>query len=342
MKVAVVGCTGLVGRTMLQVLEERALPVKLLLPVASSRSVGQSVHFQGRSHIVLTAEEALEHKPDMALFSAGSKVSSVYAPLFTEAGTIVVDNSSCWRMNPQVPLVVPEVNAHVLQQTHRLIANPNCSTIQMVVALYPLHRRYGLQRIVVSTYQSVSGTGARGLAQLEAERSGVSLNAAYPHAIDLNLIPHIDSFTEDGDTGEERKMINESRKIMDLPQLRVSATCVRVPVRVGHSMSVNVTFERDFDLEEVRELLQQAPGVVLCDDPHQNRYPMPCDVEGKDEVFVGRLRRDHSQNNTLNCWIVADNLRKGAATNAVQIMEHLLSLRSVPAAEDQSTSEISN
>ncbi|MCS6991207.1 MAG: aspartate-semialdehyde dehydrogenase [Chitinophagales bacterium] len=327
MKVAVVGCTGLVGQTMLRILEERRTPVQQLLPVASARSVGKPITFQGKTYSVLTPEQALTQKPDVALFSAGAAVSRTYAPLFAETGTIVVDNSSCWRMHPDVPLVVPEVNSHVLHFEHRLIANPNCSTIQMVVALYPLHVHFGLRRIVVSTYQSVSGTGARGLAQLEAERQGLSTPATYPYTIDLNLIPHIDSFSEDGFTREEWKMVNEARKIMGLPKLSVTATCVRVPVRVGHSLSVHAVFEREFTLEQVRDVLRQAPGVVLWDDPHQNRYPMPRDVEGKDEVYVGRLRLDACEQKALNCWIVADNLRKGAATNAVQIVEHMLRLK---------------
>lgn len=324
MKVAVVGCTGLVGRMMLQVLEQRRFPIDQLIPVASQRSVGTTITYGGRPHRVVSAEQALALRPDVALFSAGSAVSAQFAPEFTAQGTLVIDNSSCWRMHDAVPLVVPEVNASALQPQHRLIANPNCSTIQLVVAMYPLHCAFGLQRLVVSTYQSVSGTGAKGLAQLASERSGETGPGAYPHPIDQNIIPHIDAFAEDGFTREEHKMMNESRKIMGLPDLRVSATCVRVPVRVGHSLSVQATFESRLDLERVRAVLAQAPGVRVYDDPQKNQYPMPILAEGTDTVYVGRLRCDPGDQHVLNCWIVADNLRKGAATNAVQIAESML------------------
>ncbi len=325
MKVAVVGATGLVGSKMLQVLEERRFPVSRLIPVASERSVGRYVYFGGKRHRVKGLEEAVSLKPALALFSAGGATSKTWAPAFAEVGTTVIDNSSAWRMEPDRPLVVPEVNAHVLTAQDRIIANPNCSTIQMVVALKPLHDRYTIQRIVVSTYQAVTGTGVRAVRQLMGERSGRKvLEPAYPHPIDLNVLPHIDLFLENGYTREEMKMVWETQKIMGDPGIRVTATAVRVPVLGGHSEAVNVTFAQDFELEEVRQLLRKASGVVLIDEPNQNQYPMPLHVRDKDEVFVGRIRRDESQPHSLNLWIVADNLRKGAATNAVQIAEYLL------------------
>jgi aspartate-semialdehyde dehydrogenase len=324
MKVAVVGATGLVGSKMLQVLEERRFPVSQLIPVASARSVGKFVRFGGKRHRVIGMQEAIALRPDLALFSAGGSTSKTWAPAFAEVGTIVVDNSSAWRMEPDKKLVVPEVNAHVLTEHDRIIANPNCSTIQMVVALKPLHDRYRIRRIVVSTYQAVTGTGVKAVQQLMGERRGKSVEQpAYPHPIDLNVLPHIDVFLDNGYTKEEMKMVLETKKIMGDDRIRVTATTVRVPVLGGHSEAVNVEFERDFDLEEVRQLLHQAPGVVLIDDPAHNQYPMPIYAQDKDEVFVGRLRRDESQPNTLNLWIVADNLRKGAATNAIQIAEYL-------------------
>ncbi|MCS6928856.1 MAG: aspartate-semialdehyde dehydrogenase [Saprospiraceae bacterium] len=324
MKVAVVGATGLVGSKMLQVLEERRFPVSQLVPVASERSVGKWVRFAGKRHRVVTVQEAIARRPDLALFSAGASTSRTWAPAFAAVGTLVVDNSSAWRMEPDKKLVVPEVNAHVLTEDDRIIANPNCSTIQMVVVLKPLHDRYRIRRIVVSTYQAVTGTGLRAVHQLLAERKGKPAERVYPHPIDLNVLPHIDVFMDNGYTKEEMKMVRETQKIMGDPNIRVTATAVRVPVLGGHSEAVNVEFERDFDLEEVRQLLTQAPGVVLIDDPTQNQYPMPIWAQDRDEVFVGRLRRDESQPKTLNLWIVADNLRKGAATNAIQIAEHLL------------------
>jgi len=324
MKVAVVGATGLVGTKMLQVLEERNFPVTRLIPVASERSVGKTIKFCGKRYKIVSMTEAIRRKPDVAIFSAGGTTSKEWAPRFAEVGTVVVDNSSAWRMDPDKKLVVPEVNAHVLTKKDKIIANPNCSTIQMVVALKPLHDRYTIKRVVVSTYQSVTGTGVKAVNQLMNERKGKPGERAYPYPIDLNLLPHIDVFLENGYTKEEMKMVQETKKIMGDDTIRVTATTVRVPVMGGHSESVNVEFERDFDLNELRQLLEKAPGVVVIDDPSNLQYPMPLHAHDKDEVFVGRLRRDESQANTLNMWIVSDNLRKGAATNAVQIAEYLL------------------
>jgi aspartate-semialdehyde dehydrogenase len=324
MKVAVVGATGLVGSKMLQVLEERNFPVTKLFPVASERSVGKTVKFRGKRYKIIGMETAVEKRPDVAIFSAGGGISKEWAPRFAEKGTIVIDNSSAWRMDPDKKLVVPEVNAKVLTKHDKIIANPNCSTIQMVVALKPLHDRYRIKRIVVSTYQSVTGTGVKAVNQLMSERKGKPGERAYPYPIDLNLLPHIDVFVENGYTKEEMKMVNETKKIMGDDSIRITATTVRVPVIGGHSESVNVEFEHDFNLVELRDLLSKAPGVVLQDKPAELQYPMPLFAHDKDEVFVGRLRRDESQPNTLNLWIVSDNLRKGAATNAVQIAEYLL------------------
>ena len=323
MLVAVVGATGLVGSRMLKVLEERNFPVTELLPVASSRSWGKQVVFRGKSWTVISADEAIARRPALALFSAGGATSAELAPRFAAVGTYVVDNSSYWRMDPSVPLVVPEINADVLTEKDHIIANPNCSTIQMVLPLSPLHKEFGIKRIVVSTYQSVTGAGQKGIEQLEAERSGGS-GTKFPHRIDMNVLPHIDSFLEDGYTKEEMKMVNETRKILRDSTIGVSATTVRVPVRGGHSESVNVEFLRPFELAQVRRLLAETPGVVVLDDPARNIYPMPIDAEGHDEVFVGRIRRDPSVGNGLNFWCVSDNLRKGAATNAVQIAQVLL------------------
>ena len=323
MKVAVVGATGLVGGVMLKVLEERGFPVRELLPVASARSVGATVHFRGKQVPVIDMEDAVAARPDIALFSAGGGTSLEWAPRFAEAGCTVIDNSSAWRMDPNVPLVVPEINADALAGHQRIIANPNCSTIQLVMALAPLHRAYGVQRVVVSTYQAVSGTGMKAVQQLEDERQGVEGEKAYPHAIDRNVIPACDAFSEEGYTKEELKLANETRKILD-PVIRVSATAVRVPVTGGHSEAVNVEFDVEFDMAEVRRLLGDAPGVELMDDPSSNNYPMPILAHDRDAVLVGRLRRDLTQERTLNLWIVADNLRKGAATNAVQIAEVLV------------------
>lgn len=323
MLVAVVGATGLVGSRMLKVLEERRFPVTELLPVASERSWGKRVVFQGKEWTVIPADEAIARKPALALFSAGGATSAALAPRFAAVGTYVVDNSSYWRMDPSVPLIVPEINADVLTAKDHLIANPNCSTIQMVLPLCPLHKAFGIKRIVVSTYQSVTGAGQKGLVHLETERSG-GKGMHFPHPIDLNVLPHIDSFLEDGYTKEEMKMVNETRKILRDGSIGVSATTVRVPVRGGHSESVNVEFLRPYELSEVRRLLEGMSGVVVRDDPARNIYPMPIDAEGRDEVFVGRIRRDPSIGNGLNFWCVSDNLRKGAATNAVQIAEVLL------------------
>jgi aspartate-semialdehyde dehydrogenase len=325
MKVAVVGATGLVGTKMLQILEERNFPVTKLMPVASERSVGKTIKYNGKRYKIISMEDAVGKKPDVAIFSAGGSVSKEWAPRFAEKGTVVIDNSSAWRMDPEKKLVVPEVNAGVLTKKDKIIANPNCSTIQMVVALKPLHDKYKIKRIVVSTYQSVTGTGVKAVDQLMAERKGKNVTRAYPYQIDLNLLPHIDVFTDNGYTKEEMKMVNETKKIMGDDSIRVTATTVRVPVIGGHSESVNVEFERDFDLDQVRKELAAAPGVVVQDDPSSLLYPMPLVAHDKDEVFVGRLRRDETQPNTLNMWVVSDNLRKGAATNAVQIAEYLVS-----------------
>ncbi|NOT51767.1 MAG: aspartate-semialdehyde dehydrogenase [Chitinophagaceae bacterium] len=324
MKVAVVGATGLVGSKMLQVLAERNFPVTELVPVASERSVGKEVEFRGMKHKVVSMADAIAMKPAVAIFSAGGSTSLEWAPKFAEAGITVIDNSSAWRMDPAKPLIVPEINADVLTANDKIIANPNCSTIQMVVALNPLHKKYRIKRIVVSTYQSVTGTGVKAVTQLMNERQGIEGERAYKYPIDLNVIPQIDVFLENGYTKEEMKMVKETCKIMRDDSIRVTATTVRIPVMGGHSESVNVEFEKDFDLDEVRSLLQSSPGIVVVDDIINQQYPMPMDAHEKDEVFVGRLRRDESQPNTLNMWIVSDNLRKGAATNAVQIAEYLL------------------
>jgi aspartate-semialdehyde dehydrogenase len=324
MRVAIVGATGLVGSTMMRVLEERQFPVTELLPIASERSVGGKVTFAGKKHTILTADEAIAGKPSLALFSAGGAPSLKLAPRFAAIGCRVVDNSSAWRMDPSKKLIVPEVNGDVLEEQDFIIANPNCSTIQLVMALKPLHERWGVRRVVVSTYQSVTGTGQKAVKQLLSERAGSKELGVYPYPIDLNLIPQIDVFVEGGITKEEQKMIQETRKIMGDENMRVSATCVRVPVMGGHSESVNIELKQAFEMAELRAALAAMPGIVLRDDPAAGEYPMPLDCAGKDEVFVGRIRRDESQPHTLNCWIVADNLRKGAATNAVQIAELLL------------------
>jgi aspartate-semialdehyde dehydrogenase len=324
MKVAVVGATGLVGTKMLQILEERNFPVSELLPVASEKSVGKKVRFKGKDYAVVSATDAIAAKPALALFSAGGGTSLEWAPKFAAAGITVIDNSSAWRMDPAKKLVVPELNADVLGKEDKIIANPNCSTIQMVVALNPLHKKYRVRRIVVSTYQSVTGTGVKAVNQLLNERKGVSGEMAYKYPIDMNAIPQIDVFLDNGYTKEEMKMLNETRKIMRDDSIGVTATTVRIPVMGGHSEAVNVEFEKDYDLAEVKQLLREAPGVVVVDDPAAQQYPMPRDSHNRDEVFVGRLRRDETQPNTLNMWVVSDNLRKGAATNAVQIAEYLL------------------
>ncbi len=325
MKVAVVGATGLVGTKMLQVLAERNFPVTELLPVASEKSVGKEVEFKGKKYKVVGMADAIKANPAVAIFSAGGGTSLEWAPKFAEAGITVIDNSSAWRMDPGKPLVVPEINADILTANDKIIANPNCSTIQMVVALNPLHKKYGIKRVVVSTYQSVTGTGVKAVTQLQNERKGIQGEMAYKYPIDLNVIPQIDVFLDNGYTKEEMKMVNETKKIMRDDSIRITATTVRIPVMGGHSESVNIEFDKDFDLHEVKDLLSHAPGLVLVDDPANAKYPMPMDAHEKDEVFVGRLRRDESNPNTLNCWIVSDNLRKGAATNAVQIAEYLSS-----------------
>lgn len=324
MKVAVVGATGLVGTVMLKVLEERNFPLTELIPVASEKSVGKLIKFKGKEYPIVSMDTAISLRPDIALFSAGGSTSLVDAPRFAEVGTTVIDNSSAWRMDPTKKLVVPEVNAKVLTKEDKIIANPNCSTIQMVVALQPLHEKYNIKRVVVSTYQSVTGTGVKAVDQLMNERKGIDGPKAYPYEIDLNVLPHIDIFTDNGYTKEEMKMVKETNKIMGDDNIKVTATTVRIPVMGGHSESVNVEFENDFDLADVRRILEEAPGIIVVDDVANLKYPMPKDAHEKDEVFVGRLRRDESHPKALNMWIVADNLRKGAATNAVQIAEYLV------------------
>jgi aspartate-semialdehyde dehydrogenase len=309
---------------MIRVLEERNFPVTEFIPVASEKSVGKKVTFKGKEYAVVGMQDAVNMKPQLAIFSAGGGTSKTWAPKFAEVGTTVVDNSSAWRMDPDKKLVVPEVNAHVLTASDKIIANPNCSTIQMVVALVGIHKAYKIKRIVVSTYQSVTGTGKKAVDQMMNERKGISGEMAYPHKIDMNVLPHIDVFLDNGYTKEEMKMVNETRKIMEDDSIRVTATTVRVPVVGGHSEAVTVEFEKDFDLADVRQILEKTPGVLVMDDPKQNVYPMPLVSHNRDEVFVGRLRRDESQPNTLNMWVVSDNLRKGAATNAVQIAEYLV------------------
>ncbi len=324
MKVAVVGATGLVGTKMLQVLEERDFPVTELIPVASERSVGKEVTFKGKQYTVVGMQTAIDLKPAVALFSAGGGTSTEWAPAFAAAGITVIDNSSAWRMDPTKKLVVPEINADALTAEDKIIANPNCSTIQMVVALAPLHKRYKSKRIVVSTYQSVTGTGVKAVTQLMNERNGIVGEMAYKYPIDLNVIPQIDVFLENGYTKEEMKMVLETKKIMRDDSIRVTSTTVRIPVMGGHSESVNIEFEEEFELDEVKRILADSPGIIVVDDPATQQYPMPMDAHEKDEVFVGRIRRDETQPKTLNMWIVSDNLRKGAATNAVQIAEYLL------------------
>ncbi|MFM1807770.1 MAG: hypothetical protein RLZZ242_495 [Bacteroidota bacterium] len=324
MKIAVVGATGLVGQVMLEVLNARGFKFDELLVVASERSVGKTLYFQSKPYTVISLEEAVSQAPDIALFSAGGETSLEWAPKFAAVGCRVIDNSSAWRMNPEHKLVVPEINAHELTKDDYIIANPNCSTIQMVLALAPLHRAYGIDRIVVSTYQSVSGTGVKAVKQLENEEKGIEGERAYAHPIYRNALPHCDVFLADGFTKEEQKLMQEPKKILGDPSLKITATAVRIPTAGGHSESINVSFKRDFELNEVRQLLEQSEGVVVQDDVSQNIYPMPHTAHQKDEVFVGRLRRDPSQANTLNLWVVADNLRKGAATNAVQIAEYLV------------------
>ena len=324
MKVAVVGATGLVGTKMLQVLAERNFPVTELIPVASERSVGKEITYNGKQYKIVSMQDAIAAKPSLALFSAGGDTSMEWAPQFAAAGITVVDNSSAWRMDASKKLIVPEVNANTLTAADKIIANPNCSTIQMVVVLKPLHDKYKIKRVVVSTYQSVTGTGVKAVTQLMNERLGIEGEMAYKYPIDMNAIPHIDSFMENGYTKEEMKMVKETVKIMGDENIKVTATCVRIPTVGGHSESVNIEFENDFDLAEVKSILSNAPGIILKNDDNNFIYPMPLTAHDKDETFVGRIRRDETQPNTLNCWIVSDNLRKGAATNAVQIAEELV------------------
>ncbi len=324
MKIAVVGATGLVGSKMMEILAERNFPLTELIPVASEKSIGKEVIYKGKSYKVIGLQDAVNAKADIAIFSAGGQTSLDWAPKFAAAGTTVIDNSSAWRMDPTKKLVVPEINAHVLTKEDKIIANPNCSTIQMVLVLNPLHKKFKIKRVVVSTYQSVSGTGAKGVAQLMAERNDTAVDRVYAHPIDLNILPQIDSFLENGYTKEEMKMVHETCKIMGDDTIKVTATTVRVPVIGGHSEAVNVEFQNEYKLEEVKDILKSSSGIIVQDEPSKSIYPMPIHAEGRDEVFVGRLRRDESQANTLNMWIVADNLRKGAATNAVQIAEYLV------------------
>lgn len=321
MRVAIVGATGLVGREMLRVVEQRNLPVSEVLVVASEKSVGTKINFKDQELTCISMDEAISQKPDVALFSAGGDVSKTYAPRFADAGIRVIDNSSAWRMDPDIKLVVPEINGHLLTREDMIIANPNCSTIQLVMVLHPLNQKYGIKRVVVSTYQSITGTGVKAVQQLENERMGSKGEMAYPYTIDKNCLPHCDVFMDNGYTREEMKLTNETKKILDDDGVHVTATAVRVPVVGGHSESVNIEMEKEFLTSDVRKLLSDQPGIVVQDQPDMNVYPMPLYSQGKDEVFIGRIRRDLSQVNTLNCWIVSDNLRKGAATNAVQIAE---------------------
>jgi aspartate-semialdehyde dehydrogenase len=323
MKTAVVGATGMVGGTMIKVLEERNFPVSELIPAASERSVGKELFFKGKAVKVVSVMEAVEAKPVFAIFSAGASTSKEWAPVFAENGIIVIDNSSAWRMDKNVPLVVPEINSHAIKKGDRIIANPNCSTIQMVMALAPLHKKYRIRRLVIATYQSVTGTGVKAVRQMENERAGIIGEMAYKYQIDMNCFPHGGTFQSDGYTTEEQKLIDETRKILEDQTIMVTATVVRIPVVGGHSEAVNVEFEKDFDIDEVRFLLGEFPGVVVYDDPAESKYPMPILSHNRDEVFVGRIRRDLSREKCLNLWIVSDNIRKGAATNAIQIAEFM-------------------
>lgn len=324
MKVAVVGATGMVGTVMLKVLAEQNFPVSTLIPVASEKSIGKEITYQGKAYPIVSMQDAIDAKPDIALFSAGGNTSLEWAPKFEAVGTTVIDNSSAWRMDHSKKLIVPEINANELTATDKIIANPNCSTIQMVVALAPLHKKYKIKRIVVSTYQSITGTGIKAVRQLENEYTGEKGEMAYPYPIHRNALPHCDVFEENGYTKEEMKLVRETQKILNDNTIAITATAIRIPVVGGHSESVNIEFENDFDIAEVRKLLHESPGIVVQDNPDVNVYPMPIYAEGKDEVFVGRIRRDGSQPNSLNMWIVADNLRKGAATNTIQIAQYLV------------------
>jgi len=322
-KIAVVGASGMVGQAMLRVLEERNFPVEKLIPVASQKSAGKFTRFRGKNHKIVSIPEAAEQAPDLAFFSAGSSVSLDWAPVFAKNGSIVIDNSSAWRMDTGVPLVIPEINPSAISSSHKIIANPNCSTIQLLMVLAPLHRKYGIKRLVISTYQSVSGTGVKAVEQLDNEVKGISGNMAYPHPIFMNCLPHCDTFLDNGYTREEMKLLNETRKILGDNRIQITATAVRVPVKGGHSESVNIEFTSTYDLAGIKNILNETAGVVVSDNPGENIYPMPVYAAGKDEVFVGRIRRDFSADNALNLWITADNIRKGAATNAIQIGELL-------------------
>jgi aspartate-semialdehyde dehydrogenase len=323
MKIAVVGATGMVGRTMMKVLEERNFPVTELIAAASEKSVGKEVFFKGKAVKVVSVKDAVEAKPVFAIFSAGATTSKEWAPIFAKNGTVVVDNSSYWRMDKNVPLIVPEINFHAIKKGDRIIANPNCSTIQMVMALAPLHKKYKIKRLVVATYQSVTGTGVKAVAQMENERAGIKGEMAYAHPIDKNCFPHGGSFQPDGYTSEEQKLLDETRKILEDQTIQVTATVVRIPVVGGHSEAVNIEFDKEFKIEDVISLISNFPGVVVYDNPSENKYPMPIHAHNKDEVFVGRIRRDLSKEKCLNIWVVSDNIRKGAATNAVQIAEYM-------------------
>ncbi|MDA9596853.1 aspartate-semialdehyde dehydrogenase [Flavobacteriaceae bacterium] len=325
MKLAVIGATGMVGEVMLQVLSERNFPFKYLIPVASERSVGNKIMCGGNFYEVVGLETAVSMQPDVALFSAGGSTSLEWAPKFAEVGAVVIDNSSAWRMDPNKKLIIPEINSDELTSADKIIANPNCSTIQMLVALAPLQKKYGIQRIVVSTYQSITGTGIKAVQQLENEYKDKKGEMAYPYPIHKNAIPHCDVFMDNGSTKEEMKLVNETRKILNDDSIGVSATAIRIPVVGGHSESINIQLKEEFELEDIRKLLNDSPGLVVQDNPETNTYPMPIYAEGKNEVFVGRIRRDESQEKTLNLWVVADNLRKGAATNTIQIAEYLIS-----------------
>ncbi len=324
MKIAVVGATGMVGNIMLKVLKERNFPISELLLVASEKSVGKKISFKGKDHFVIGLQEAVDQKPDIAVFSAGGETSTIWSPKFAAAGTTVIDNSSAWRMDPSKKLIVPEINASGLTEEDKIIANPNCSTIQMVMALAPLHKKYKIKRLVISTYQSITGTGIKAVQQLENEYQGKKGEMAYPYPIHRNALPHCDVFEENGYTKEEMKLVRETQKIFNDKTIAITATAVRIPVVGGHSESINIEFEKEYDLEDIRKLLHQTPGVTVKDNVDTNTYPMPIYAEGKDDVFVGRIRRDESKANSLNMWVVSDNLRKGAATNTIQIAEYLV------------------
>lgn len=326
MKVAVVGATGMVGQKMLDLLAERNFPVGELYPVASEKSVGKIIEYQGKQYPVIGVQEAINNHPDVALFSAGGTLSREVAPLFAKQGTTVIDNSSAWRMDTDIPLVIPEVNGEILKPNDKIIANPNCSTIQMLIALAPIHRKFQINRLIISTYQSITGTGMKAVKQMREEREGKTLTypQAYPYSIDQNCIPHCDSFTVNGYTKEEMKLVNETQKILNDNSIKISATAVRIPVMGGHSESINIELEKKFSIQEIRTTLQDAPGIIVCDKPEENLYPMPTTAYEKDEVFVGRIRQDLSHPQAINLWVVSDNIRKGAATNAIQIAELLI------------------